>query len=66
MKENPDKIAILFEPNNVNEKEKSYTYSELLTEVCKMANVLKSLGINKGDRVCIYLPMIPRVEQPLD
>ena len=61
VKENPDKIAILFEPNNVNEKEKSYTYSELLTEVCKMANVLKSLGIKKGDRVCIYLPMIPEL-----
>ena len=60
-KTHPDKIAILFEPNNVNEKPKSFTYSELLVEVSKMANVLKSLGVKKGDRVCIYLPMIPEL-----
>ena len=61
VKTHPDKIAILFEPNNVNEKPKSFTYSELLVEVSKMANVLKSLGVKKGDRVCIYLPMIPEL-----
>ena len=61
VKTHPDKIAILFEPNNVNEKPKSFTYSELLVEVSKMANVLKSLGLKKGDRVCIYLPMIPEL-----
>ena len=57
----PEKTAIIFEPNNPDEKHKSYTYSELLIEVCKMANVLKSMGIKKGDRVCIYLPMIPEL-----
>ena len=61
VKTHPDKIAILFEPNNVNEKPKSFTYSELLVEVSKMANVLKSLRVKKGDRVCIYLPMIPEL-----
>ena len=61
VKTHPDKIAILFEPNNVNEKPKSFTYSELLVKVSKMANVLKSLGVKKGDRVCIYLPMIPEL-----
>ena len=61
VKTHPDKIAILFEPNNVNEKPKSFTYSELLVEVSKMANVLKSFGVKKGDRVCIYLPMIPEL-----
>ena len=61
VKTHPNKIAILFEPNNVNEKPKSFTYSELLVEVSKMANVLKSLGVKKGDRVCIYLPMIPEL-----
>ena len=61
VKTHPDKIAILFEPNNVNDKPKSFTYSELLVEVSKMANVLKSLGVKKGDRVCIYLPMIPEL-----
>ena len=58
---NPQKTAIIFEPNNPNEKYKSYSYSELLVEVCKMANVLKSMGVKKGDRVCIYLPMIPEL-----
>ena len=58
---NPQKTAIIFEPNNPNEKHKSYSYSELLIEVCKMANVLKSMGVKKGDRVCIYLPMIPEL-----
>ena len=58
---NPHKKAIIFEPNNPNGKHKSYSYSELLVEVCKMANVLKSMGVKKGDRVCIYLPMIPEL-----
>ena len=58
---NPHKTAIIFEPNNPNEKHKSYSYSELLVEVCKTANVLKSMGVKKGDRVCIYLPMIPEL-----
>jgi len=58
---NPKKTAIIFEPNNPNGKHKSYSYSELLVEVCKMANVLKSMGVKKGDRVCIYLPMIPEL-----
>ena len=61
VKNHPDKTAIIFEPNNPNEEYKSYSYSELLAEVCKMANVLKSLGVKKGDRVCIYLPMIPEL-----
>ena len=57
----PDKTAIIFEPNDPCEKNKLFTYSELLKEVCKMANVLKSMGVKKGDRVCIYLPMIPEL-----
>ena len=60
-KNTPDKTAIIFEPNDPNEKNKLFTYSELLKEVCKMANVLKSMGVKKGDRVCIYLPMIPEL-----
>ena len=61
VKNHPDKTAIIFEPNNPDEEYKSYSYSELLAEVCKMANVLKSMGVKKGDRVCIYLPMIPEL-----
>ena len=57
----PEKIAIVFEPNNPSEKPKSFTYLELLKEVSKTANVLKSIGVKKGDRVCIYLPMIPEL-----
>ncbi|MEH6658637.1 acetate--CoA ligase [Leeuwenhoekiella marinoflava] len=56
-----DKTAILFEPNDPKEKAVHITYNELHERVCKMANVLKSQGIKKGDRVCIYLPMIPEL-----
>ena len=56
-----NKTAILFEPNNPNEPAQHITYRELHERVGKFANVLKSKGINKGDRVCIYLPMIPEL-----
>ena len=56
-----DKTAILFEPNNPNEPAQHITYNQLHEEVCKMANVLKEQGVKKGDRVCIYLPMIPEL-----
>src|SRR5690554_60661 len=56
-----DRTAIIFEPNNPNEKEQIISYSELYERVAKTANVLKSLGVKKGDRVCIYLPMIPEL-----
>ncbi|WP_459211487.1 acetate--CoA ligase [Aquimarina rhabdastrellae] len=56
-----NKTAILFEPNNPNEPAEHITYKKLHERVCRMANVLKSKGIKKGDRVCIYLPMIPEL-----
>jgi acetyl-CoA synthetase len=56
-----DKTAIIFEPNNPCEESLHITYTELHQRVCKMANVLKEQGITKGDRVCIYLPMIPEL-----
>lgn len=56
-----DKPAIIFEANNPDEPSRSYTYSQLYTEVSKMANVLREQGMQKGDRVCIYLPMIPEL-----
>ena len=59
--ENPDKIAILWEPNDPNDKSVKYTYGELLSLVCKFANGLKNQGIKKGDRVCIYMPMVPEL-----
>ena len=56
-----NKTAILFEPNNPNEPAEHISYKQLYDRVNKFANVLKDEGINKGDRVCIYLPMIPEL-----
>ena len=56
-----EKTAILFEPNDPNEEAQHITYRILYERVCRMANVLKDQGIQKGDRVCIYLPMIPEM-----
>jgi len=56
-----NKTAILFEPNNPQEEALHISYNELHERVCKMANVLREQGIAKGDRVCIYLPMIPEL-----
>ena len=56
-----DQTAILFEPNDPKEAARNITYKQLYHEVNKFANVLKSQGIEKGDRVCIYLPMIPEL-----
>jgi len=53
-----DKVAIIFEGDDPNTSRK-ITYRELHTEVCKFANTLKHLGVTKGDRVAIYMPMIP-------
>ncbi|MDD3787168.1 MAG: acetate--CoA ligase [Petrimonas sp.] len=58
---NGDKNAIIFEPNDPGEPSRSYTYNQLYAEVSKMANVLREQGVQKGDRVCIYLPMIPEL-----
>jgi acetyl-CoA synthetase len=55
-----NKAAIIWEGEPVGES-KTYTYQELYREVCKFANVLKKLGVKKGDRVSIYLPMIPEL-----
>ncbi len=55
------KTAILFEPNNPEEDAQHITYKQLHERVCKFANVLKEQGVQKGDRVCIYLPMIPEL-----
>ena len=56
-----DKTAILFEPNDPKAEAEHITYKQLHERVCRFANVLKEQGVNKGDRVCIYLPMIPEL-----
>lgn len=54
-----NKLAIIWEPNDPRERFKRYTYKEVYERVCQMANALKEIGVKKGDRVCIYMPMIP-------
>ncbi|MNJ95071.1 Acetyl-coenzyme A synthetase [compost metagenome] len=56
-----NKTAIIFEPNDPKEEGQHITYNELYDRVARMANVLRDQGIKKGDRVCIYLPMIPEL-----
>lgn len=56
-----DKTALIFEPNNPQEPAQHITYSDLAKRVNRLANVLKNQGIRKGDRVCLYLPMIPEL-----
>ena len=56
-----DKTAILWEPNNPEEDAKHISYKELHQRVSQFSNVLKSLGIKKGDRVCLYMPMVPEL-----
>ncbi|MFH1656877.1 MAG: acetate--CoA ligase, partial [bacterium] len=56
-----NKAALIWEPESLEEKPRIITYYELFKEVNRFANALKRLGVNKGDRVGIYLPMIPEV-----
>jgi acetyl-CoA synthetase len=56
-----DKTAILFEPNDPNEASEHISYRQLYERVNQFSNVLKDNGVGKGDRVCIYLPMIPEL-----
>lgn len=59
--ERDDQIAIIWEANDPNEESRKITYKELHAEVCRFANVLKNNGAKKGDRVCIYMPMVPEL-----
>ena len=56
-----DKPAIIWEPNNPNENHQIITYKELHQKVCQFGHVLKNMGVKKGDRVCIYMGMIPEL-----
>lgn len=56
-----DQLAIIWEPNDPKEKVIKLTYNELHQQVCKFANVLLKYGVIKGDRVCLYMPMIPEL-----
>ncbi|HRJ28808.1 MAG TPA: acetate--CoA ligase [Cyclobacteriaceae bacterium] len=56
-----NQTAIIWEPNNPADASQHITYQQLFNHVCRVANMLKAQGIKKGDRVCIYMPMIPEV-----
>ena len=56
-----DHVAYYWEPNDINGKSVTLTYKQLHEQVCKFANVLKNNGAKKGDKVCIYMPMVPEL-----
>jgi acetyl-CoA synthetase len=56
---NKNRAAIIWQPENIDESKKILTYHELYVKVNRLANTLKEMGVKKGDRVAIYLPMIP-------
>ena len=59
LKERGDKTAIIWEPNDPSEAPIHITYKELYEETCRFSNALRAKGIKKGDRVIIYMPMVP-------
>ena len=61
LEQRANKLAIIFEPNDPKTRHLRLTYRELHTQVCQFANVLKKNGVRKGDRVVLYLPMIPQL-----
>jgi len=61
LRERGDQPAIIWEPNDPKEDYRVLTYKELHFSVCQFANVLKNNGLTKGDRVCIYMPMVPEL-----
>ena len=56
-----DQTALIWEPNNPKDEGRKFSYKELHAEVCRFANVLKKNGAKKGDRICIYMPMVPEL-----
>src|ERR1035437_977811 len=59
--ERGDQSAIIWEPNDPSEAYRVLTYKELHFKLCQFANVLKNNGVKKGDRICIYMPMVPEL-----
>lgn len=56
-----NQTALIWEPNDPKDEAKHFTYQQLHDHVCRVANMLKANGIKKGDRVCIYMPMVPEL-----
>jgi acetyl-CoA synthetase len=61
LKERGDQAAIVWEPNDPGEAHRVLSYKELHFKVCQFANALKNNGAKKGDRICIYMPMVPEL-----
>jgi len=61
LEKNGDQTALIWEPNDPNETGLKLSYRELHAQVCMFANVLKNKGAKKGDRICIYMPMVPEL-----
>jgi acetyl-CoA synthetase len=61
LKTRANQTALLWEPNDPKQKARKLTYKQLYQQVCQMANALKDLGVKKGDRICIYMPMTPEL-----
>jgi len=61
LEKNGDTPAIIWEPNDPTEDHRVLTYRQLYDKVCQFANVLKNNGVKKGDRICIYMPMVPEL-----
>jgi len=61
LENNGDDTALIWEPNEPTDPALHISYRELHEQVCRFANVLKNHGIQKGDRVCIYMPMVPEL-----
>ena len=61
LKDQGDQIAMIWEPNEPGNEIIRLTYSELYERVCQFANGLRSIGVSKGDRVCLYMPMLPEL-----
>lgn len=61
LEKNAETTAIIWEPNDPMQVNRSFTYRELHRQVCLFANVLKNNGAKKGDRICIYMPMVPEL-----
>ena len=61
LQEKGNQTAIIWESNDPKEKSRKLSYKELHQEVCRFANVLKNNGAKKGDRICIYMPMVPEL-----
>ena len=61
LKTTPDKVALIFEPNDPESEVKTYTYKELYEHVCRISSALDKQGLKKGDGVCFYMSMIPEL-----